>query len=318
MIDFKREAATLEVDNGEAMKSTTTTSALSTIDDVIDNDNDNDNDELSSTSTCTSRMKCFIRMKKYHRGILLNLFSVTVVSLCLMTQAISVVESFTVPCTRITTAHATTKALDNMLHLSQTDIYEKEGDSSATDDDNNNYWKSISRYVFDTSVDTTSSEADDDNEDSKNSKDQKMHPHSKPIVLFDGVCNLCNDAANFVIDHDETGKFRFASLQSNVAKSLLLREGQDPIATADIVLVTPTMAHYSSEAVSNILAELDLPKLRIVGKIGQKTPAFLRETVYKVVSRNRFVFGKKDSCRLDFDGDFTSRFVSDPPVSKKK
>ena len=301
MIHSKREAATLEVDNSETMmKATTTTSA-------------------------------FTRMKKYHRGILLlNLFSVTVlvVSLCLMTQGISVVESFTVPSTRITTAaHATTKVvLDNMLHLSQTDIYEKDGDSSsATDDnDNNNYWKSISSYVFDTSVDTTtsSSEADDDNDnedDNKNnSKDQqKIHPHSKPIVLFDGVCNLCNDAANFVIDHDETGKFRFASLQSNVAKSLLLREGQDPITTADIVLVTPTRAYYSSEAVSNILAELDLPKLRVVGKIGQNTPSFLRETVYKVVSGNRFVFGKKDSCRLDFDGDFTSRFVSDPPVSKE-
>ncbi|MGK3755304.1 MAG: putative DCC family thiol-disulfide oxidoreductase YuxK [Bacillariaceae sp.] len=298
MIHSKREAATLEVDNGETMKSTTTTttSALSIIDVILS-------------------------MKKYHRGIL-NLFSVTVlVSLCLMMQAISVVESFTVPSTIINTR--ITNAILDKLHLSQTDIYEKDGGSSATDnDDNNNYWKSISRYVFDTSVDTTNSgEANDtsneDNDNNDNNKDQqKMHPHSKPIVLFDGVCNLCNDAANFVIDHDETGKFRFASLQSNVAKSLLLREGQDPIATADIVLVTPTTAYYSSEAVSNILAELDLPKLQVVGMIGQKTPAFLRETVYKVVSRNRFVFGKKDSCRLDFDGDFTSRFVSDPPVSK--
>ena len=143
----------------------------------------------------------------------------------------------------------------------------------------------------------------------------QQHPHSKPIVLFDGVCNLCNDAANFVIDHDETSKFRFASLQSNVAKGLLLREGMDPVETSDVVLVTPTGAYYSSEAIAKIMTELDLPRLQLVGKVGQILPSFIRETIYKVVSGNRFVFGEKKSCRLDFDGDYISRFVSDLPAS---
>jgi len=227
------------------------------------------------------------------------------ISLCLMTRVISVVESFTVP-------SASINACIDKLHLAETDIYEKYA-SSTTDDNNNNYWKVIAHYVFDTSVDTIS-DGKGENENKDREKDQ-MHPHSKPIVLFDGVCNLCNDAANFVIDHDATGKFRFASLQSNVAKGLLLREGKDPIETADVVLVTSTKAYYSSEAVAKIMTELDLPKLQIVGRIGQISPSFMREAIYKVVSGSRFAFGKKDSCRLDFDGDFTSRFVSDPPVS---
>ena len=221
------------------------------------------------------------------------------------------VESFTI--SRISTAAATTATTTTTSIITSAYI---DTDDDGRDDKRTNYWKDIACYVFDTSVDT---EMKDGNEDEKNNPivaaAVQQHPHSKPIVLFDGVCNLCNDAANFVIDHDETSKFRFASLQSNVAKGLLLREGMDPVETSDVVLVTPTGAYYSSEAIAKIMTELDLPRLQLVGKVGQILPSFIRETIYKVVSGNRFVFGEKKSCRLDFDGDYISRFVSDLPAS---
>ena len=231
---------------------------------------------------------------------------------CLMTRS-AMVESFTI--SRISTAAATTATTTTTSIITSAYI---DTDDDGRDDKRTNYWKDIACYVFDTSVDTEMKDGNED-EDEKNNPivaaAVQQHPHSKPIVLFDGVCNLCNDAANFVIDHDETSKFRFASLQSNVAKGLLLREGMDPVETSDVVLVTPTGAYYSSEAIAKIMTELDLPRLQLVGKVGQILPSFIRETIYKVVSGNRFVFGEKKSCRLDFDGDYISRFVSDLPAS---
>lgn len=192
-----------------------------------------------------------------------------------------------------------------------------ETSSLPTDNVGDFDWEAISDYVFDESIESPDTVSlyrflekqglDNDTE--------RPHHHSKPIILFDGICNLCNGGVNFAIDHDESGKFRFASLQSNVAKSLLLRDGKDPATTSDIVLFTSDKAYYSSEAVARILSELDMPALKFFGVLGKVTPSFARNMVYKVVSGNRFILGENDSCRMDFDGEYTSRFVSDPPES---
>jgi predicted DCC family thiol-disulfide oxidoreductase YuxK len=133
----------------------------------------------------------------------------------------------------------------------------------------------------------------------------------RPIVLFDGVCNLCNGGVNFAIDRDEDAKLRFASLQSKVAQSLLLRAGRSP-EESNIVMVTKDDAFFSSDAVSKICLELDTKPLQFLGQLGQLSPDWVRESVYKYVSSNRYYFGENDQCRLDFDGTYTSRFVSDP------
>ena len=183
-------------------------------------------------------------------------------------------------------------------------------------------WKAIADYVFDETVDSAekkklfqSQDQDPNRDDEELNTKETPHLHSKPIILFDGICNLCNGGVNFAIDHDKSGKFRFASLQSNVAKSLLLRDGKDPLTTSDVVLVTSEKAYYSSEAVAKIMSGLDLPLLKFLGVMGQVTPSFARNVVYRIVSGNRFMLGESDSCRMDFDGEYTSRFVSDPPES---
>lgn len=133
----------------------------------------------------------------------------------------------------------------------------------------------------------------------------------RPVVLFDGVCNLCNSGVNFAMDQDENAKLRFCSLQSRVAQSLLVREGKPPN-HGQISFITETEGYFSSNAVSHICMHLDSRPLQWFGAIGQYTPGWIRESVYQIVSKNRFQFGETDQCRLDFDGTYTSRFVSDP------
>ena len=250
-------------------------------------------------------------------------------AICLQTQLISV-ESLQVPCALHSTITSTSPSASSK---SSTQIYlkEAEGDpgseglessSLVTDEEIDFDWKAIAEYVFDESVDFTEpskiygvQDETQGSDDDQSMKNEMPHHHSKPIILFDGICNLCNGGVNFAIDNDKTGKFRFASLQSNVAKSLLLRDGKDPCTTSDIVLVMPDKTYYSSEAVARIMAGLDLPALKILGILGQITPSFARNMVYRVVSGNRFIFGENDSCRMDFDGAYTSSFVSDPPES---
>ena len=141
---------------------------------------------------------------------------------------------------------------------------------------------------------------------------------TRPIILFDGVCNLCNGGVNFAMDHDTTGKLRFCSLQSKVGQSLLLRCGKLPGDMSSIMYVTSDHCWCSSDAVSRICMQLDGFVLPAFGRVGQMTPGFVREAIYQLVSHNRYRFGEYDSCRLDFDGELTSRFVLDPEEDDKE
>ena len=141
---------------------------------------------------------------------------------------------------------------------------------------------------------------------------QDVFAHDKrPVVLFDGICNLCNSGVNFAMDQDETAKLRFCSLHSRVAQSLLLREGKSPN-QQQISFITETDGYFSSDAVSHICMHLDSVPLQWFGTLGQFTPGWIRESIYQFVSKNRQIMGEADQCRLDFDGTYTSRFVSDP------
>lgn len=135
---------------------------------------------------------------------------------------------------------------------------------------------------------------------------------SRPIILFDGICNLCNGGVNYAIDHDESAKFRFASLQSVIGQSLLIRSGKEPNDTSSIVLVTKDAAFFKSDAVIKIAAELDgSPILPVIGTLGPYVPGFFRNFIYNFVAKNRYKFGEADQCRIDFDGEYDSRFVSE-------
>jgi predicted DCC family thiol-disulfide oxidoreductase YuxK len=113
------------------------------------------------------------------------------------------------------------------------------------------------------------------------------------IVLFDGVCNLCNAAVRFILARDPQGRFRFASLQSDVARRLL--KGDGPPET--IVLIEAGKIYAKSTAALRIARGLRFPWPLFYGLA--VVPLFLRDLVYDWVARNRYRwFGKRDTCML--------------------
>jgi predicted DCC family thiol-disulfide oxidoreductase YuxK len=148
----------------------------------------------------------------------------------------------------------------------------------------------------------------------KLAKDVFSQGDERPIILFDGICNLCNGGVNFALDQDESGKLRFCSLQSKVGQSLLLRMGKSPHDMTSIIMTTKDQAYFSSEAVARICSQLDDLSLQVFGKLGQITPEFIRESIYQFISKHRYQLGggEYDQCRMDYDGTYVSRFVQDP------
>ena len=132
----------------------------------------------------------------------------------------------------------------------------------------------------------------------------------RPVILFDGVCNLCNGGVNFALDMDPPGKLRFAALQSTAGRALLRRAGREPDDISSIVLVEEDAAYVKSDAVLRIATYLDTnPLFPIAGTFGPVVPGFLRDVLYDVVADNRYeLLGMKDECRLG-DDRFDDRFV---------
>jgi predicted DCC family thiol-disulfide oxidoreductase YuxK len=144
----------------------------------------------------------------------------------------------------------------------------------------------------------------------------------RPVILFDGVCNMCNSAVNLALDWDPKGNLRFSALQSNVGRALLEVNGRNADDISSIVLVTKDGAYIKSDAVLKIAEELtplSLLPLKPVATFGRfLVPKFLRDIIYDGVADNRYqIMGKKDECRFDSDGAFEDRFVDDAIAVKR-
>ncbi len=123
-------------------------------------------------------------------------------------------------------------------------------------------------------------------------------PKNKKIILFDGVCNLCNDAVIFIIKHDKNDQFRFASLQSDLGRQLLEERNIDPNYLDSIILIEPGIAWYEkSDAALEI--SRDLSGFYQGLKIFKILPKGFRDAVYNGIANNRYKwFGKKESCMI--------------------
>uniref|UniRef100_A0A7S1JEJ6 DUF393 domain-containing protein n=1 Tax=Eutreptiella gymnastica TaxID=73025 RepID=A0A7S1JEJ6_9EUGL len=134
----------------------------------------------------------------------------------------------------------------------------------------------------------------------------------RPVILYDGVCNLCNGAVNFTLDFDDVGKFRFAALQSVIGRSLLYRCGRSVDDISTIVLVGEDGFYDKSEAVLRILRDMPKGPWSKVARFGLIFPLPLRNSIYDWVSANRYdMFGEYNACRLSHYG-FEDRFVPEP------
>lgn len=127
-------------------------------------------------------------------------------------------------------------------------------------------------------------------------------PEANPIVLYDGVCGLCNRLVQFILKHDYNDRFRFAALQSDFSFKLLSKHGHDPHDLDTVYLVK----NYNqsgedllmrSDAILYTLNKLGgIWSLSVIGRL---IPRALRDVFYKIVARNRYsIFGKHESCML--------------------
>ena len=121
--------------------------------------------------------------------------------------------------------------------------------------------------------------------------------NGKSIVLFDGVCNLCNSSINFIIKHDKKEQFLFASLQSDVAKEILLQFTSKKINFDSIVLIEQEEFYEKSTAVLRILKHLGgRYKLLYCSVI---IPKFIRDKLYDYIAKNRYKwYGKRENCMI--------------------
>lgn len=117
-----------------------------------------------------------------------------------------------------------------------------------------------------------------------------------PVVLFDGVCNLCNGAVQFILKNDKKNFFKFASLQSDFAQEFL-KNHQLPTHNFDtLILIENDQVFIKSKAVFKIAKYL--PKYACLS-IFRFIPIFISNFFYDVISKNRLNwFGKRETCWL--------------------
>jgi predicted DCC family thiol-disulfide oxidoreductase YuxK len=129
-----------------------------------------------------------------------------------------------------------------------------------------------------------------------------------PIILFDGVCNLCNSSVQFVLKHDKEKLFRFASLQSEAGQVLLKKYQLPETNFNSFVLIKNSKAFVKSTAALMVAKELKgFIKILYIFII---VPAFIRNAVYNVIAKNRYKwFGKQESCMMPTP-DLQSRFLN--------
>ena len=118
-----------------------------------------------------------------------------------------------------------------------------------------------------------------------------------PILLFDGVCNLCHGAVNFIFAHEKKPLLRFASLQSVEGQQLLKDHNLPPDYVDSLVLIDRHHAYTHSEAALKISAYLKYPFA--LGQVARIIPRPIRDYLYQWIAKHRYQwFGKKDQCLL--------------------
>ena len=121
-------------------------------------------------------------------------------------------------------------------------------------------------------------------------------PPNKKIILFDGVCSLCDSAVQFVIKHDTKDVFRFVALQSELGQQILKHIGINTANIDSVILYEPGIAYYyKSQAALEIARSLG--GFFHFGTIFKIIPTGIRNHLYDYIAKNRYQwYGKKESC----------------------
>ena len=116
------------------------------------------------------------------------------------------------------------------------------------------------------------------------------------IVLFDGICNLCNKTVLFLIKHDKNNNLHFAAQQTSVGEKLMKQHNVKHDCQS-VVFIKDEMIFYKSDAIVEIVKLLSgWPRIAMLGLI---FPKFLRNWIYDLVANNRYkIFGKQVTCSM--------------------
>lgn len=127
------------------------------------------------------------------------------------------------------------------------------------------------------------------------------------IILFDGVCNLCNGFVQFIIERDRNAIFKFAALQSDFGQAFLKSQNLNPLELKSIILIDDDKVYTQSTAALKIAKHLD--GAWKIGYVFIIVPPFIRNSFYKIVAKNRYKwFGQKDQCMVPTP-DLKARFL---------
>ena len=131
------------------------------------------------------------------------------------------------------------------------------------------------------------------------------------VILFDGVCNLCNWWVRFILKHDKNSVFKFASLQSKYGIQLLAYY-KLPLAPLETVLLYDRKELYShSDAIIKISSKLT--GIYKIGSVFKYLPRFIRDFFYRIIAKSRYgLFGKRKQCMIP-EENMKSRFLDDTP-----
>ena len=123
-------------------------------------------------------------------------------------------------------------------------------------------------------------------------------PVGNQLILFDGICNLCNASVNFIIKHDKKDRFRFAPIQSKVGQQIVKEHNIDTSRCDSIILYCEKDGlTYKSTAALKIAMILGFP-IRIFG-VFFIVPPFIRNWVYYFIAKNRYKwYGKQETCMV--------------------
>lgn len=137
---------------------------------------------------------------------------------------------------------------------------------------------------------------------------ETLHTNEHPVLLFDGVCNLCNASVQWVLLRDKKGVFRFAALQSEIGQHLLKARGMGGETLDSVVVVSGEQVLTHSDA--------PLEVVRLLGGgwsllyVFRWIPRWIRDSIYRFIARNRYRwFGKQESCMLPRP-EWKERFLS--------
>ena len=124
-------------------------------------------------------------------------------------------------------------------------------------------------------------------------------PNNKQLILFDGVCNLCNSSVLYVIKRDSKNKFLFAPLESNIGKGIIKKFKIDTEKTDSILLYNPVIDKLTNKSTAALLIASRLGFATNLLSVFIIVPAFIRNWIYNYIAKNRYKwYGKKESCMI--------------------